>query len=289
MSAPSAFAADWLSLREPIDHRSRAVALDQALTDWLARRDRQRSRLRVLDLGSGAGSNLRYLAPRLKGPQHWTLVDHDAGLLKRARETDRGALDLRLTTHLADLNRIDDAAPSSPDLVTASAWLDLVSADWIERFVERAEEWSVPVLIALSVDGRRGFVDPDGRVRDRADDQLMREAFNEHQRQPKGLGVSPALGPDAAHVLAERLAGAFVVTTQASDWLLPAGSNEARTLGIELLDGWAASASEARAEALTAATGAWHKDRSKQIVAGGLGIYVGHQDLLALPKGSVLR
>ena len=39
-----------------------------------SRRSRQG---RIVDLAAGAGSNLRYLSPRLPFEQAWTLVDHD--------------------------------------------------------------------------------------------------------------------------------------------------------------------------------------------------------------------
>ena len=75
------FTPNWLALREPVDDRSRAADLMAPLAEWWG----GRSSRRVLDLGSGTGSNLRYLAPRLPGEQEWTLVDRDAALLDRAR------------------------------------------------------------------------------------------------------------------------------------------------------------------------------------------------------------
>ena len=66
----SGFAAAWLRLREPAD----AAARDAELVAGFA----APSERFVIDLGAGAGANLRYAAPRLGGVQHWTLVDHDA-------------------------------------------------------------------------------------------------------------------------------------------------------------------------------------------------------------------
>lgn len=40
----------------------------------------------MLDLASGTGANLRFLAPLLGGEQHWRLVDHDPVLLARGEE-----------------------------------------------------------------------------------------------------------------------------------------------------------------------------------------------------------
>ena len=284
MSDPSRFAADWLSLREAIDHRSRAAALDRRLQDSLSAFHDAASTLRVMDLGSGAGSNLRYLAARLPWPQHWTLIDHDRDLLDRARTTVVESADLHLITRCLDLARLAEIDLPRPDLVTASAWLDLVSADWIEHLAERLEAWRVPVLITLSVDGRRGFLDVSGRTVDDDDDAVLEAAFNHHQRQPKGLGEQAALGPAAVQALADRLSNRFHVEILPSDWLLSAGSEEADSLGIEVLAGWAAAAREVSSGLRLPDIERWEADRLQRIKRGELGLCVGHQDLLALPR-----
>lgn len=280
MSETSHFTADWLQLREPIDHRSRASTLEARLLPALPSTDR----LSVLDLGSGCGSNLRHLAPVIGGPQHWTLLDHDPRLLDQALRTRPDLAALSLDTRCLDLAEPAGLGLARPDLVTASAWLDLVSAEWIDQFALQLRAWKSPVLIVLSVDGRRGFVDGTGSDRDDKDDDAMRRAFNQHQRQPKGLGASPALGPDAVQAMAERLSSDFHVELAASDWLLPAGSHDAQGLGLELLDGWAEAVAESKEAAKSPALSAWKAERRRAIERGQLGLRVGHQDLLALPR-----
>ena len=73
----SGFSQQWLSLREPADHAARSTALNDTLITWTG----QKSPLRIMDFGTGTGSNLRYLCPLLGHDQHWTLVDNDAHLL----------------------------------------------------------------------------------------------------------------------------------------------------------------------------------------------------------------
>ena len=127
MSAET-FDAAWLTLREDLDHDSRDPALVDLLVEW------QRESVdppgatgdgtavtrvftRVLDLGSGTGSNLRYLAPRLPGRQQWLLLDHDAALhaecqldhLGRADRTVEGAD----RGHPGDDTGLQSAAPFS--------------------------------------------------------------------------------------------------------------------------------------------------------------------------------
>ena len=77
----SGFSADWLSLREPADLRSR----DEELADALRTRFLQRDTVSVVDLGCGTGANLRALAPLLPETQWWTLVDYDPALLLAAK------------------------------------------------------------------------------------------------------------------------------------------------------------------------------------------------------------
>ena len=62
----------WLTLREPIDHRARASALTDRLTQaWSAA-----GWSRVVDLGSGTGSNLRFLDGRLAEVEEWIPVSY---------------------------------------------------------------------------------------------------------------------------------------------------------------------------------------------------------------------
>jgi hypothetical protein len=62
----SGFSAQWLDLREPVDHRSRNVELGRRL----ARHFEGWRPITVVDLGCGTGSNLRATAPRcFAGPE----------------------------------------------------------------------------------------------------------------------------------------------------------------------------------------------------------------------------
>ncbi len=264
------FEEGWLGLREGVDHRSRAEALVAPLR--AAWRDRGWSR--VVDLGAGTGSNLRYLSPRLPPSQRWTLVDHDPALLARARDglpaSDRahGAVP-EVEIRVGDLDEVGLAAVDDADLVTASALLDLVSRRWLERLVDRVVDAGAGLLVALSYDGTVGWDAP------LPDDDLVREAVNRHQRRDKGLGG--ALGPDAAVEAARLLeAAGRTVRLEPSPWRLGPGDE---ALTRELVDGWARAAAEERPDA-AARIAAWAAERTAR---AGEGVRVGHQDLLALP------
>src|SRR5438128_9441638 len=69
--------SDWLKLREDVDASSRAAVLTQRVADAVAGVDV----VNVLDLATGAGSNVRYLAERLPARQQWLAVDRSPRLL----------------------------------------------------------------------------------------------------------------------------------------------------------------------------------------------------------------
>jgi len=279
----SAFDPAWLALREPYDHAARSADFAGRFAAALGPAPQ------LIDLGCGSGSNLRYLAPRIAGPQRWLCVDHDAALLHAARTalTDWGAArgwpgrgdgdvlaldrphgEIVVGFALADLAR--DGLPTRDHVggCIGSALLDLASAAWLTNLANRCRE--VPVLMALSFDGRLAF-EPEA-----AADRTVRERFLAHQRSDKGFG--PALGPDAAAYLAEALAAhGCEVALAPADWRLGRAD---RPLLEAMLEGIVGAAREiARDVALER----WATSRRQQLAAGGLRLTVGHLDLLALP------
>ncbi|MEX0385684.1 class I SAM-dependent methyltransferase [Spiribacter onubensis] len=268
---PEQFAADWLALREPADHAARPDQLAQRLAEELP----TSRTLHIADLGAGAGSNLRYLAPRLPSPQQWWLIDHDDELLTRARATEPttawpGPMRLTITPHKADLTDFPACLPAAVDLVTASALLDLVSDDWIQRLADYCTAQGLPALLALSFDGRMALWPA------LPDDALIKAAVLDHQRGEKDMGR--ALGPDAAAMADAAFSrrGATVIRRR-SDWRLTPAQAPLQRL---LLQGWY-EAAMARRPAESERLNAWLAARLTDV--GRSHIHVGHQDILALP------
>lgn len=262
------FSAGWLELRERYDAAARSPAVRNRLVAWAAGRA---DGLRVVDLGSGTGSNLRYLAPHL-GRQSWTLVELDPALIEAGerrlgrREVEWRYLRLDLA---AELERV---AELRPQLITGSAILDLVSQAWIERLVALAGTTGAALCFALSYDGRVEW-SPEA-----SGDRLAIDLVNAHQRTDKGFG--PALGPQA--VLAMRralapLAGDLVI--ESSDWQL---GGEDREIQAALLEGYVGAA-KAMAPAEAATLDAWAEERLAHLSQGRSRLAVGHLDLLFLP------
>jgi SAM-dependent methyltransferase len=264
----SDFTAEWLALREPADHRARSARLARDTGERLM----GRPPLHVVDLGSGTGSNLRYLTRRLPPVQHWRLVDRDRALLGRIRKATMWAV--VASVHLQPRDLADLAANAdlfkAASLVTASALLDLVSAAWIDALAERCESSRAAALFALTYDGRIACTPAD------RDDEFVRGLVNSHQRTDKGFG--PALGPDAVGATQQAFASrGFAVERDRSDWILEGRDAE---LQRQLIDGWAAAASELR-PAAAATIGGWRQRRLEHVAAARSTIVVGHEDLAA--------
>lgn len=281
----SGFSTDWLALREGADHRARDAGLAQRLAGVLD----GRKPVRVIDLGSGTGSNLRATAPFLSEEQEWTLVDLDPGLLEEAARklhiwadaADAIGDDLVLTKgrkrigvhfRLADLAReVEDVLDRQADLVTASALFDLASAAWIERLVGAVATRGALFYTVLTYDGRDELRPAHGA------DHAVISAFAMHQRRDKGFG--PAAGPSATGLLqAGFVKAGYAVATAASPWRLGASDD---ALAHELLNGMAMAVSETNAIS-EATLQEWLAFRQAQRTKAGAQVVTGHTDLLAL-------
>lgn len=284
----SGFSPDWLTLRAPYDTAARNKALLERLRDWRVRM----GGIGILDLGCGTGASLRALAPLLGGRQRWIMADHDPALLKAipdhtarwaataGHELANGTVTGKgfaasVVPHRADLAAsLDDLALDGVRLLTASALLDLVSADWLARLVDFCRQHSLACYAALTYNGRLDWT-PLDRL-----DAEMHTHFDRHQRGTKSFG--PALGPDAAPAAAAAFrAAGFTVETGHSDWQLEA---EDRDMQEALLAGYVQAALEIAPDH-AGEIGHWRQRRRFAIGAGTSRHRVGHTDLLALPSG----
>jgi hypothetical protein len=287
------FSAEWLGQREPFDTASRTAAAGplqlQARLETL--RPAPGAPWRVIDLACGTGANLRWLAPRLGGPQEWLVVDHDAALLRcwperlgvladpDALQTPLGfsgpGFEASIVRQRLDLSSGLETLPwHAAHLVTASALLDLVSAEWLQRLVAAAVAARVAMLFTLSVDGCHDWAPSDPL------DAKVSGLFGEHQRRDKGFG--PALGAATVPRLQRALRGSgYRVFSAPSDWWIDGQDGPpAAALQRALVDGMATAAGE-QDPVSAAAIEAWRQRRHALAASGS--VRVGHLDLLALP------
>jgi hypothetical protein len=265
----------WLALREAADADARAGEL----VDQLVRQLAGGARLEIHDFGCGTGSMGRWLAPRLPGRQHWIMYDRDGDLLEYAAAAmvDRAADGAPVTVEVrqGDVTRLTADDLGGAALVTASALLDLLTVEEVDRIAAACVGAGCPALLTLSVTGRVELSPAESL------DPQLAEAFNAHQRRV--VGDRRLLGPDApdAAVEAFRRLGA-ATTVRPSPWRLHGADpdRDGRALIEEWLVGWLDAAAEQRPD-LAGPAVAYADRRRAALAAGGLGALVGHQDLLA--------
>jgi hypothetical protein len=204
------------------------------------------------------------------------LYDRDVELLALAPAdpptVPAGAGSCTLEARRRDITRLDPEELAGAGLITASALLDMLTAEELDRLVASCAGASCPVLVTLSVVGRVEL-DPADPL-----DEVVQAAFNAHQRRDNGAGR--LLGPDAL----DRAASAFAsrgldVVVRPSPWLL--GSNHA-VLASAWFEGWLGAAFEQQPD-LQDLTISYRKRRLAEAISGRLDVTVHHQDLLAIP------
>jgi hypothetical protein len=266
LEAAMSFSPEWLALREPADIRARNAEVLQRVAHYCSGIERPR----IVDLAAGTGSTYRAMAAHLPPGQVWRLCDYDAGLLAEAKKLlPEAAIETMQVDLFKDLGM---ALDPRPDLVVTSAFLDLVSGDWLDRLIAELAARKLPFYAALSYDGRAAC-DPPHRG-----DKAVIEGVNRHQKTDKGFG--PALGPDAAVEAATRLrAAGFAVAEGRSDWQFTQQEGLVQSM---IIDGWAQAAYEIEAveDELLSDWAGFHMTR---IADGNARIMVGHIDLFAVP------
>lgn len=264
--------ASWLALREPADAASRATDLvDELHRDLPAERT-----LVVHDLACGSGSMMRWLAPRLAGPQHWVCHDLDPDLLALAAgEQQQRASDgspITVEVRQQDVTRLEPREYAGAALITTSALLDLLTAEELDRLVAACVDAHCPALLSLSVSGQVAIWPPQ-RL-----DAAIEAAFNAHQRRT--TGGRRLLGPDAAAAAARAFrASGYDVLVRPSPWRLGPGKSELTTAWIT---DWLAAACEQRPD-LTSEAGEYVRQRELDAAAGRLHVLVQHCDVLVRP------
>jgi len=281
----------WLEVREPADAAARSETLTRAIADALP----ADQPVRLLDLGTGTGSNIRYLASRLRGEQHWLALDRNVHLLTQLAErmsawaaaagyewrtTDRCCLvrgphfECHIETRERDLGSLDDHELfAGRHLVTAAALLDLVSEAWLRSLAAHCRTEGALALFAITYNGRFTCTPAE------PEDDAVRDLMNRHQGRDKGLG-GPAAGPDGA-LAAERcfVQAGYQVRREPSDWTLKRDQRDVQRL---LIDGWAEAATEV-APNRAAVIADWRARRLAHVEAGRSSIVVSHDDLAAWP------
>ena len=279
----------WLKLREPADATARSDRLTRLIADALEGLEP----VRVLDLATGTGSNMRHLAPHLPRRQHWLVVDREPALLALLPSatatwgTIRGhdvrpqidgcfirdeRLECHVQTRQLNLGSLADTDIfAGRHLVTASALLDLVSERWLRELAACCRAAGAAALFTITYNGASHCSPAE------PEDNVIRDLLNQHQLRDKGLG-GPAAGPDAAECAIRCFTEAgYRVETEASDWSLGAAD---QALQQQLIEGWAEAAVEMGLDASLITR--WRDRRIAHVEARRSHIVVGHLDIAAV-------
>jgi hypothetical protein len=275
----SEFSPEWLDLREPADLRARSNEVTNAVSARFALRDE----VHVLDLGAGTGANLRATAPLLPNRQTWKLVDREADLHEAAKtrliawadaaefsggdmHLHKDGREIHVTFTVADLASETKSLVDEPvHLVTASAFFDLASQEYIRTLAKAVAERKAAFYAALTYNGQRRWTPH------RPADNQMASAFHRHQLRDKGLGN--AAGPLAAAHLADQFhLNGYSVIEGDSSWRLERGE---RMLIEELVRSHAVAVSEIGGVDAKTIVGWVNVSRT--------GVIVGHTDMFAVP------
>jgi trans-aconitate methyltransferase len=285
------YSSTWLELREAADARARSVDLAEQIRRFLP----GPAPLAIHDLGCGTGSMARWLSPRLPGPQRWTLHDRDPDLLEIAAEsllTDG----VTAETRLGDLTALSAADLAGASLVTASALLDILSPDEVDRLARACTAAGAPALLTLTVVGNVDLTPWEPL------DNVLCDGFNDHLRGGARLAGQSAgaagrrrpLGAAAADAATEafRRYGATVLVRE-TPWRLGAAGADDADLISEWLRGFVPAAAAQLPDTgadMDQVIDGYLARRLDQAAAGTLRVTVEHLDLLALPTpfGGVL-
>jgi hypothetical protein len=159
-------------------------------------------------------------------------------------------------------------------LVTCSALLDILTMGQLDAVCRALIDNYVPALFSLTVTGTLRIAPSDPA------DQLLLEAFNDHQRR------AGRAGPEATSLATTTLrTGGFTVRCQQTPWQLTASSGQGF---VEQVLQERVDAAVAQDPALAPTAAAWLDLRRTQLARGVLRIDLGHYDILALPGGDIL-
>lgn len=202
------FSADWLTLREPADHAARNKGILSLVADYFY----GKQVVNITDIGCGTGSNLRGMFHALPPLQNWLLVDYDEKLLTAAREKLSEWADavletspfviqksdkiIEITFLQADLNKqLNVVLGYKTDLLTAAAFFDLCSKQWINGLVTQLKLRNIAFYTTLTYDGIEEWSPSHSQ------DAAALATFHAHQKTDKGFGLSE--GPKANQTLME--------------------------------------------------------------------------------------
>ncbi|MDC0232982.1 class I SAM-dependent methyltransferase [Pelagibacteraceae bacterium] len=186
------FENSWLFQREKIDNLSKNIFIIKKINSVLKNYDK----IRIIDLGTGTGSNFRYLSKKIKFKnQSWTLMDLSKSSLKEAKKTIVANIKIKkiIFKHDDIIKNIQQYNFKYYDLVTGSAFLDIMPVDWFKKFYTQNKNTKL-VYFSINYDGYFKFY-PKHKL-----DRRVLQLFNNDQKSKKN-NKTRAVGPHCSNII----------------------------------------------------------------------------------------
>ena len=185
------FQNKWLNLRESVDRNSRNKKILYLINKFY----KNKKNIRIIDLGSGAGSNFRFLKPRLSNNQYWSFVDISHQSTNFFKKNIKFSSKIKKTNFkIVDvINNLNKITFNDYNLVTGSAFLDILPKKWFKNFHKLNIDTEI-VYFALNYNGYFKFF-PKHK-----DDKKILDIFNKDQKSDKGIG-EVAVGPNCSKII----------------------------------------------------------------------------------------
>lgn len=185
------FQNKWLNLRETVDRNARNKRILYLINKFF----KNKKNIRIVDLGSGAGSNYRFLKSRLLNNQYWFFVDISHQSTNYFKKNIKLSSKIKKTNFkIVDIiNNLEKINFNDYNLVTGSAFLDILPKKWFKKFHKLNIDTEI-VYFALNYNGNFKFFPKH------MDDKKILNIFNKDQKSDKGIG-EVAVGPDCTELI----------------------------------------------------------------------------------------
>ena len=186
------FENSWLFQREKIDNLSKNISIIKKINSVLKNYDK----IRIIDLGTGTGSNFRYLSKKIKFKnQSWTLMDLSKSSLNEAKKTSvtNNKIQKIILKHNDIIKNIEQHNFDNYEIVTGSAFLDIMPVNWFKKFYTKNRNTKL-VYFSINYDGYFKFY-PKHKL-----DKDVLQLFNNEQKSKKNKKTR-AVGPDCSNII----------------------------------------------------------------------------------------
>ena len=186
------FENSWLFQREKVDNLSKNISIIKKINSFF----KSYNEIRIIDLGTGTGSNFRYLSKKIKYKnQSWTLMDLSKSSLNEAKKNiviNNKIKKINLK-HDDIIKNIHQHTFKDYDLVTGSAFLDIMPLDWFNKFYKLNTNTKL-VYFSINYDGYFKFFPKHNLDKD------VLKLFNNDQKSKKN-NKNKAVGPDCSDII----------------------------------------------------------------------------------------